>query len=201
MENTIITIGRQYGSGGSEIGKKLAKKLDFEFYDSKLISLAAEKTNLHENYAKVYDEVPTNSFLYALTQGNNPYYFDISDNDKVFFAQSDVIENLARTRSCVIMGRCANYVLHKVKIPCISIFIAAKMEDKIQRISERENLSQQKAAIKIKKIEKVRKSYYSYYSDMEWGMPENYDMCFNSSSIAIDDIVDYIIEYINKFNK
>lgn len=196
--NTIITIGRQYGSGGCEVGEKLAAKLGFEFYDSRLISLASEKADLNELKAKKIDEVPTNEIMHTLKRGWGKYSFELSNNDKLHYAQSEVIEDIARSHNAVIMGRCANVVLDEAGIENVSVFISGNLPDRISRISRREDLSEAEALKEIKSIEKIRSSYYNYYTDKSWGAPDNYDLVLNTSSMPIDDVVDFIIEYAKK---
>ena len=198
----IITIGRQYGSGGRELGEKLAQKLGYKFYDEELVNMAAEKSNMSSDILRMADEKATKSLLYSIVTGMdsrflNPYY-ELPINDKLFIEQSNVIKSLAEEGNCVIVGRCADYVLENAKIPSVDLFVYATMEHRIERISKKYDLTKEKAKYKIKKIEKGRKTYYNYYSNREWGNIANYDLCISTSKISVDDAVDVAITFINK---
>ncbi len=198
----IITIGRQYGSGGRELGEKLAQKLGYKFYDEELVNMAAEKSNMSSDILRMADEKATKSLLYSIVTGMdsrflNPYY-ELPINDKLFIEQSNVIKSLAEEGNCVIVGRCADYVLENAKIPSVDLFVYATMEHRIERISKKYDLTKEKAKDKIKKIEKGRKTYYNYYSNREWGNIANYDLCISTSKISVDDAVDVAITFINK---
>ena len=199
--NKVITIGRQYGSGGRELGQLVAKKLGFEFYDEELVTMAAEKNQMHEDILKAVDEKASKSLLYTLVTGSDlrfmhSTHYDMPINDKLFITQSDIIRNLAKRSSCVIVGRCADYILRDSGENCIHLFIYADKESRIQRIAKKYDLSNDKAKDKINKIEKSRKSYYNYYSNQEWGKPENYDLCLNSARLGLDKSCDVICDYI-----
>lgn len=198
----IITIGRQFGSGGRELGEKLAKKLGYEFYDEELVELAAEKSNIHSDILHSVDEKASSSLLYSLVMGVDSrfssQYYDLPINDKLFIEQSGIIKSVAQKGNCIIVGRCADYVLETAKIPSVDIFVYANIEHKIERISKKYNLTPDKAKDKIKKIEKTRKTYYNYYSNKEWGKISNYDFCINTSDISIDDAVEIAEAYIQK---
>ena len=198
----IITIGRQYGSGGKELGEKLAKKLGYEFYDEELVTMAAENSNMHASVLHQADEKATKSLLYSIVTGMdsrflNPYH-ELPINDKLFIEQSNIIKTLAEKGNCVIVGRCADYVLENTGIPSVDLFIYASLEHKIERISNKYDLPKDKAKDKIKKVEKNRKAFYNYYSNKEWGNLVNYDLCINTSDISIDDAVEIALTFINK---
>ena len=198
----IITIGRQYGSGGRELGEKLAQKLGYKFYDQELVEMAAEKSNMHASILHQADEKASKSLLYSIVTSMdsrflNPYY-DLPINDKLFIEQSNIIKSLAEEGNCVIVGRCADYVIESSKMKSIDLFIYASMEHRIERIAEKYELSADKAKDKIKKIEKGRKAYYNYYSNKEWGNISNYDLCISTSHISIDDAVDVVFDFIKK---
>ncbi len=201
--NTIITIGRQYGSGGRELGQMIANRLGFDFYDEELVTMAAEKNKMHEDILKAVDEKATKSLLYTLVTGSDLRYmhstqYDMPINDKLFITQSEIIKNLSEKGSCVIVGRCADYVLRDSNHNCIHLFLYADMEDKIKRISKKYDLSEDKAKDKIKKIEKMRKSYYNYYSSRDWGNTANYDLCLNTAKLGLDKSCDIVCEYVKK---
>lgn len=200
---TVITIGRQYGSGGREIGEKLAKALDIPFYDKELVTLAAQNSDLHKDVLREIDERATNSLLYSLVTGNamrgvnSPIYYEMPINDKLFIAQSEIIKDISKKGSCVIVGRCADYVLEDCNVPVVNVFIHADMPFKIGRIQKENDLSPEKAKDKIVKTEKRRKTYYNYYTNREWGKLDNYDICINSSKLGIDMAVELLKNFVN----
>lgn len=202
--NTVITIGRQYGSGGRELGQILAKKLGIDFYDEELVTMAAEKNNMHQDILKAVDEKATKSLLYTLVTGsdlrfmNSPMHYEMPINDKLFITQSDIIKNLADKGSCVIVGRCADYVLRDSNQNCIHLFVYADMDKRIERISKKYDLKPEKAKDKIQKIEKTRKSYYNYYSNREWGNVSNYDLCVNTSLLGLEKTADVLCNFIKE---
>lgn len=191
MAKKSIVIGRQYGCGGYDIGNRLAKELDFPFFDKEIVELAAKKGNLSSEIVKNLDENAKGSFLYSIAMGNysagtfgGPIYYEMPINDKLFLAQSDIIKENALKGPCVFVGRCADYVLKKARIPHISVFLFADMEYKIKNISERLGLPEQKAKEKIIKTEKQRRSYYDYYTNRDWGVMKNYDLCLSTSALG-----------------
>lgn len=195
---TVITIGRQFGSGGREIGEKLAKELNIPFYDKDLVTMAAQKSDMHKDVLKEIDERATNSLLYSLVTGNamrginSPIYYEMPINDKLFIAQSEVIKSVANEGACVIVGRCADYVLEDSPLSVINVFVHSDMQSRIGRVMQRYALPADKAKEKINKTEKQRKTYYNYYTNREWGKIENYDICVNSGKIGIDNAVEII---------
>ena len=198
----IITIGRQYGSGGYEIGKKLATDLGVELYDKEMLKRAAKESGLCEELFETHDEKPTNSFLYSLVMDtyslgySSGTYADMPINHKVFLAQFDAIKKIAEEKSCVIVGRCADYVLREHP-NVVNVFICAPMEDKIKRAIEYYGIKPEKAASYIVKKDKKRKGYYNFYTDMDWGKASNYDLCINSR-IGIEGCVDTIVDYTKR---
>lgn len=199
MANKIITITRQYGSGGREIGQKLAEKLGVEFYDNKLLDIAAGDSGIHKNHFEQNDERRTNSFLYLLstTYGQGGVPFD----DTLFFAQLNAIQKIASEQSCVIIGRCADYALRDFG-NVANLFISAPFEDRVKRAIEVYNIDEKHAADYVKRIDKQRTSYYNYYTDKRWGSPQNYQLCLDSSALGIDGSVDLIADFLEKyFNK
>ena len=162
MANRIITITRQYGSGGREIGQKLAERLGIEFYDNKLLDIAAGDSGIHKNHFEQNDERRTNSFLYLLstTYGQGGVPFD----DTLFFAQLNAIQKIASEQSCVIIGRCADYALRDFN-NVANLFISAPFEDRIKRAVEVYNIDEKHAADYVRRIDKQRTSYYNYYAD------------------------------------
>lgn len=184
-KNLIITIGRQYGSGGHQIARELSKIMGIKMYDKELIELGAVKSGLSEEVLHMYDEHPTNSLLYSMSVGVNPFSFSISGmpyvplGDRVFNAQADVIRDIADKESCIFVGRCANSIL-KDRHNVLSVFIHADIEERINRICEYEKISRSAAADIIRKADKRRAGYCNHFSGFKWGVAEGYDLCINS---------------------
>lgn len=203
---TIITIGRQFGSGGHEIGEKLAEYFKIKYYDKELLSRAAKESGYCEEMLKSNDERPTNSFLYNLVMDtysfgyNASSFVDMPISHKVFLAQFDTIKKIADEGPCVIVGRCADYALADYK-NCVNLFIHADELTKIKRIMERFDINESKAKDMMIKKDKQRQSYYNYYSSKKWGRADSYDLTINSSKLGIDGTVKMIIQYIEDFEK
>lgn len=204
--NLVITIGREFGSGGHEIGVKLAKELGIKCYDKELLELAAKESGLCPEIMENNDERPTNSFLYSLvmdtySMGYSPSasFMDIPINHKVFLAQFDSIKKLADTESCIIVGRCADYALEDYP-NMVSVFIKAPLSSRVARIMKRNNVSEDKAFEMIAKKDKKRSSYYNYYSSKKWGEAKSYDLCIDSSKVGIDGAIAVIKAYIEAKN-
>lgn len=207
MSNEIYTIGREFGSYGKKVGELLAERLNIKLYDKELLQQAAKDSGFCEEIFENHDEKPTNSFLYSLvmdTYSSGGYstapFMDMPLNHKVFLAQFDSIKKIAESESCVIVGRCADYALEN-NPDCISIFVRADIEDRIKRISERLNISENKAKDLIHKEDKQRASYYNYYTSKKWGDARSYDLCINTSQISVEDAADFIISYRELYNK
>lgn len=200
MVDRIITIGRQFGSNGREIGKRLAQRLDIPFYDKEILSETAKNSGLSENILKSLDEKPTKSFLYSLVMDPYNYGFTNSGyhanlNQQAFQATYDTIKKIGESGPCVIVGRCADYALrHNKKL--IRLFIYAPLDKRIETVAERFDLTEDKAKAQIVKEDKGRASYYNYYTSKKWGELDSYDICINSSLLSIDDTVDSIIKLL-----
>ncbi|MEG1887063.1 MAG: cytidylate kinase-like family protein [Oscillospiraceae bacterium] len=191
----IITIGRQFGSGGWEVGKRLSMALDVPFYDKEIINLAAKNSGISKELFEDFDERPTNSLLYSLSIGAYPFspassMPQVPISDKIFFAQSDIIKNIADEGPCVIVGRCSEYILRE-RSDVINVFIYGDFDIRVKRIMERDDLTEDKAIEKIKKTDKRRASYHNYYADTRWGDLTSYDVCINSK-IGIVNVVEMI---------
>ena len=199
--NLIITIGRQYGSAGYEIGKKLASDLVVKLYDKEMLKRAAKETGLCEELFETHDEKPTNSFLYSLVMDtyslgfSSGTYADMPINHKVFLAQFDTIKKIAEEESCVMVGRCADYALEDYE-NVINIFIYADLDRRIRRVAREFDISDAKAKDIIVKNDKKRASYYNYYTNKEWGEAKGYDLCINSAKLGVDGAVELIKQYI-----
>ena len=202
--NTIITIGRQFGSAGREIGEMLADKLGIKCYDKELLTRAAKESGFCEEMIQNHDERPTNSFLYNLVMDtysfgyNASSFVDMPISHKVFLAQFDTIKKIADEGPCVIVGRCADYALAEYP-NCLHIFIYGDEESKIERIMKRYDLPRDKARDMIIKKDKQRQSYYNYYSSKKWGRADSYDLCINSSVLGVDGTVKLITQYVEDF--
>lgn len=202
--NTIITIGRQYGSGGREIGEKLAKKMNIPFYDKEILSRAAKESGFCEEMIKNHDERPTNSFLYNLVMDtysfgyNSAALVDMPISQKIFLAQYDAIKKLANEGACVIVGRCADYVLADYK-NTVSVFIQADLDMRIQQIMAKYKMSLPKARETILRKDKQRQSYYNYYSSKKWGLASSYDLTINSGILGSDGTVNLLEQFVEAF--
>ncbi len=204
--NSVITIGRQFGSGGREIGELVAEKFGIKCYDKELLARAAKDSGLCQEVFENHDEVPTNSFLYNLVMDtysfgyNSSAYVDMPVSHKVFLAQFDTIKRLADEEPCIIVGRCADYALSD-RDNLIRLFISADEKCKTERIMERFDLSEQQAREMCIKKDKQRKSYYDYYSTKKWGHVNTYDLSINSSVLGIEGTADLIVQYVNDVEK
>lgn len=204
--NTIITIGRQFGSGGREIGAKLSEVLEVPFYDRDLLTRAAKESGFCEEMIQCHDERPTNSFLYNLVMDtysfgyNSAAMVDMPISQKVFLAQFDTIRKIATEGACIIVGRCADYALSEYD-NCLNIFIHGNEKCRIERIMRKYDLPEQKAKDMIIKKDKQRQSYYNYYSSKKWGRADSYDLTVNSSVLGIDGSVKLIRQFIMDFEE
>ena len=200
--NTIITISREYGSGGRIIGQKLSEKLGIPFYDNELITLAAERSGINEEYFKEIDSMPKSSIILSLSVlSPSTEVYGMPLNEKIFLTQSKVIRELAEEGPCVIVGRCADFVLEN-NPNVVNVFIHSSMPNRVKRVKEvygdkvHDNVESY-----IKKIDRRRASYYSFFTDKSWGKANNYSLVLNSDQIGIDNCVDIIVDYINKKNE
>ena len=199
--NTIITIARQYGSGGHDIGEKLAEELKIPFYDKELLERAAKDSGFCQEIFENYDEKPTNSFLYSLvmdtySMGHSTAAFaEMPLNHKIFLAQFNAIKDIAKEGPCVIVGRCADYAL--ADFPnVVNVYLYADMQSSIARIARRHDVTDAKAKDLIQKTDKGRASYYNYYTNKKWGEATGYDLCLNTASLGIDGSIHMIREFV-----
>ncbi len=198
--SVVITIGRQFGSGGRDVGERIAEYFNIPFYDKELVEMAAQKSNLSKEALKEVDEHATSSFLYSLASGNYsmrginaPIYYEMPINDKLFIAQAEVIKEVASKGSCVIVGRCADYVLENENVELLNIFIHASLDYRAKRVMDALGINQAKARDKIIKTDKQRRTYYDYYTSKDWGQMSNYDLCVNTETIGIGGAANMII--------
>lgn len=197
-EHRIITIGREFGSGGHEIGNLLATRLDIPLYDNNLIRMVAEKLDIREETARAVDETTLNSFLAGFifepieesSRLNGTEYVPPL-TQQVYELQCDIIRKLAERGLCIIVGRCADFVLRDHK-NCINVFICADWEDRVERIAKKYDISQRKAADKIKKMDRERRNYYESHTGQEWGSIDSHHMLLNVSRLGMDRTVDIL---------
>ncbi len=191
--NRIITVGRQFGSNGRAIAKRLAGQLGIKFYDRDLIEMAAERSNIHLDRVDSVDEKPANRWLYAIPgEPINPGYTGMLPiNDILFEAQCDLIKELADKEDCIFVGRCADYILRDYPL-CRNIFIFAPIEERTKTIMNRLSLGEKESRNLIKRTDKQRKYYYNYYTDRHWGELSNYQIAFDSSVFGIDKTADIL---------
>ena len=201
-EHYVINLGRQLGSGGKEIGEKLAKELGIAFYDKELINLASDESGLCKEFFEKADEKASQSLLGGLfgarfpfiTEGAYPYNSYLS-NDSLFKIQSDVIRHLAEEKSCLFVGRCADYILRDHP-RCVNVFNSAAPEARIKRLMETLNVDAEEAEELMEKADKKRSSYYNYYSYKTWGAAATYHLCIDSSVLGIDGTVAFVKNFI-----
>ncbi|OUQ50766.1 cytidylate kinase-like family protein [Lachnoclostridium sp. An118] len=199
--NTIITIGREFGSAGREIGYKIADDFGIKLYDKEMLNRAAKESGICEELFEAHDEKPTNSFLYSLVMDtyslgySSGSYTDMPINHKVFLAQFDAIKKIASEGPCILVGRCADYALEEFD-NVLTVFIHAKMEARIRRIARIYNLTDAKAKEMIQKTDKQRSSYYNYYTNKKWSDAESYDICLDSSVLGIEGTAEAIKQLV-----
>ncbi len=196
--NTIITIGREFGTGGHEVGVELAKQMGIPFYDKELLEKAAKESGLCEEIFEAQDEKSTGSFLFSLvmdTYSTNNYasnlFTDMPLNQKIFLAQFDAIKKIAQEGPCVMIGRCADYALES-EPNVLTVFLRASLENRIKRTAALYGLKPNKAKDKIMKVDKSRASYYNYYTSKKWGAAESYDLIIDTAQFGIQGTIDLI---------
>lgn len=195
-KNIVITISRQCGSGGREIAKHIASELNIAYYDNGIIQKAAEKSGYSKEIFEQAEQKPTGSLLYSMSLfASSGVGFDLPLSDKVFLVQSDVIKDVANQGSCVIVGRCADYVLRDRK-DVINIFIHGDLQNRLERAEKEYHFSHDKVKETVTKFDKRRASYYNFYTSLKWGQAENYDLCINSSLLGIEKTAQAICDFI-----
>lgn len=200
----IVNIGRELGSGGKDIAERLSRDLNIAFYDKELINLASKESGLCEEFFEKADEKTSQSLLGGLfgsrfpfiTEGAYPYNSCLS-NDSLFKIQSDVIRELAERKSCVFVGRCADYILRDFT-NCVNIFITAPKKVRVQRLVERLNLNETEARNMIHHSDKKRSEYYNYYTNRTWGAASTYHLCLDSSLLGVEESEQFLAEFIRK---
>lgn len=192
--NTLINIGRSFGSGGGSIGQAIGKKLGIPFYDNELISKVAEENGYSRNLFAGEEKRSLFSMSSFFASSRLSYIDSGYVNDDVMFnIQSEVIRGIAEKGDAVIIGRCADYILRDKK--CLNVFIGAPEEYRIRRLMQEENLSEDDAEKLMRKKDRTRETYYNYYTFGAWGHASNYHLCVDSSVLGIDGTADYIIDF------
>lgn len=210
----VITIGRQFGSGGHEVGLRLSKKMGIPFYDKELIRLTAKNSRFAESYLEKMDEQKP-SFLNvgsaglmsgaggtSSAQGAITQFYNLSPNDQIFLETSKVMNALAEKGPCVIVGRCADYILRD--LDPVNFFICADIKDRVARklaLDEHSEMTEQEMEKLIRQTDKSRSKYYEYYSHEIWGSADNYHMCINTSVVGVDGAVEIIMKFVEEFRK
>ena len=202
-ENIVITIARQYGSGGKTIGAMLAKELGINCYSREILKMASEESGINEGLFGMSDEkikkAPWFKILSRPYDGEllTPEDRDFVSDDNLFNYQAKVIQDLAEKESCVIVGRCADYVL-KDHDNCVHVFVCGDMDSKVQRMMHSYSLEESAAVERIKETDKQRKKYYSYYTGGDWEAASNYDLCLNTGDMSIEEAAEQILFYLKQ---
>ncbi len=201
-EHYVINLGRQLGSGGKEIGERLARAFGIAFYDKELIRLASQESGLRKEFFEKADEKASKNLLGGLLGGRFPFvsegalsYESCLSNQALFKIQSDVIRRLAEQQSCLFVGRCADYILRDHP-RCVNLFVSASVEARTERLMRIHRISAKEAEERIAKADKKRAAYYNYYSCKTWGAAETYHLCIDSSALGIDGTVAFLQEFV-----
>lgn len=200
MRHKVICIGRESGSGGRVIGEKVAEQLGISFYDNNLLDMAKEYGGITSKSLDKSDEKATNQFYYKLLyEGNENVVPERPATEMLYQLQSDVIKQIAEKEDCVIVGRCADFVLKDQDVDEISIFIDAPVESRVSRIMEVEHLNNMQAKSFVKKTDTRRKNYYNYFTKQKWGSKDNYNFTVNSGMLGLDGAVKAICALYHGF--
>jgi len=200
-KKVVITIGRQYGSGGKEIGSKLANSLGIDFYDKQILRMVSDESGIGESYYHLADEKAGSNLLYRIVKSMKPALTtpsvdsDLVSGDNLFLFQSEVLRKLADEKSCVIVGRCGDYILED-RDYVAKVFLYSKMENRIKKIMKRDSISEKEAVKMIKRHDKERNEYYEYYTGKSWGDINNYHLSIDSGELGVDKTVELIQEYL-----
>lgn len=202
----VITISRQFGSGGHEVGERLARELGVPFYDKALIAMAAKQSGLSEEVFANADEKATSSLLYSMVMGSYsfgarvPGINEMPINDKLFIIQSDIIKKAAAEGPCVVIGRCADYILREHE-NCLNVFIHANKEERVRRSIAKKDCEERKASDFVTKKDKQRANYYNFYSNKRWDDLQNYDITIDTSRFTIDQAVALLIDAAHNLDR
>lgn len=190
MSNRIITISREFGSGGRTIGKKVAEKLGIPCYDAELIQKIAEESGFTESYIKEEGEYTSGSWLSAALTNRS---MGPTNQDKLWTIQQNIILDLAQKNSCIIVGRCADHILRD-KADCLRVFIHSSMEHRAERIVKEYGESDKTPEQRLKDKDKRRASYYRFYTDVKWGQAQNYHICLDSGELGLEKCIEIIAD-------
>ena len=201
MENRVITIARSYGSGGRKMGKLLAKELGFEYYDREILRIASDESGISEDLFDQVDEIkkmPLFRIARDVYTGEviPPDSDDFISNENLFRYQAKIIRELAATRNCVIVGRCANFIL-RGRENVLNVFVTAPVVDCVRRVMETDGLNLEEAEKKIKKVDKRRADYFKYFTGREWHDAALYDLCLNTGHMSEQKCVDIVRSYMD----
>lgn len=204
--NKVITIGREFGSGGKYIGEEIAKRLNYQFYDKELLQRVAKEKNIDVKLLEKVDEKQKDSFWYTFAMASYPLIdsvnslTDLPNSVQYFIEQTQVIEEIAKKEDCVIIGRCSNIIL-KDKPNVLNIFIySSDMNFKVQRKKKYSNLDEKMIQKMIKKTDKERAAYYNYYTNEKWGDRRGYDLMIDTSKLGVEKAIDLIVKYIQNLD-
>ena len=201
MENRVITIARSYGSGGRKMGRLLAKELGYEYYDREILRIASDESGISEELFRQADEkqrIPLFRIAREVYTGEviPPDSDDFISNENLFRYQAKIIRELAATRNCVIVGRCANFIL-RGRDNVLNVFVTAPVVDCVRRVMETDGLNLEEAEKKIKKIDKRRADYFKYFSGRQWQDAALYDLCLNTGHMSEQKCVDIVRAYMD----
>lgn len=206
MKKYVITIAREFGSKGREVGKKLSELLGYGFYDKQLITLAAQKSGLDSGVLSSVDEKPVSSLLYTLALGSSMYNngsesLNLPINDRLFVLQSEVIKEIAsKEEGAVIVGRCADYVLSE-RNDVLKVYITAEFTSRVKTVMARHDLNESKAKDAVIKTDKRRANYYSYYTGEKWGKADKYDLVVSTDKLGVDGAALVIKDFISRYDE
>ncbi len=199
----VITIGRQYGSGGRIVGQRLAEKLGIHFYDKDILKLTSEQAAIGEEYFRLADEKAGNNILYKIVDSMKPDIGkpklddSIVSPENLFRFQAEVLRGIAEKESCIIAGRCGNYILTEANMKeHVDFFVYADLVTRTKRVMDYCKVDEQEALRRIRKIDKERKEYHKYYTGEDWMQPDNYDLMINASRIDYDEMEVLMMDYI-----
>lgn len=191
----VITISREYGSGGRYVGRLIADKLGIKLYDKEFIEKVAVETGLSEEYIEKNEQKRE-----TLASLNNGYYFGLNNSDELFLKESELIKEVSSKESCVIIGRAADFILQNNE-NVVKVFVYSDMKEKIERATKFYGYTKEKAEKEIKRIDKLRANHYKYYTEKEWASPSNYDICINSDTFGVEKTADLICEMVREKEK
>ncbi len=201
---TVVTLGREYGSGGHEIGQRLAQSMGVPFYDREILTRAAKDSGICEDVLAEHDERATAGYLFSLaaragtvTQGTG-LSMGVPLNHRVFLAQFEAITRLAVEGPCVIVGRCGDYVL-KDQPHVVNLFLYAPVQERVRRIMRVENLPQDQAKDRVRRVDKQRQNYYNFFADGNWGQRGNYHLMLNTAGLTCEDAAQVLLEFVKRF--